>query len=452
MKVIIMIAAIAAMGWFGWSLYEPHAAVKMAPAYAASSSCAECHPSEFESHNKTLHPVIFRPVTDPNQILGDFETSNPLVTFKKEEITYVVGSKWEQVYMRMIDGEYYPFTAKWMVTTQKWVPYKVHEWKKTPASTKCNGCHTTGFNPETYEFKEFGVQCESCHGPASHHIAHQRSTKEMSCLMCHDRHAPKKNDIIVSVKSPVCGQCHSRGTMENAGKEGKLTKFNFPVEYIPGNELDKFAQNTLKEDKKMKNWWGNGISKNRHQEFADFSVSGHAKALEHLKTKKNPHSNAKADDSCLKCHSQDYRSAKERGKPSLKTAKLGLTCVTCHDPHGKKMKNETVCGECHVNIFANTLHGSGSQKHFPCPPEKVGCIDCHMPYIVETGGTFSIRSHAFKIIPPEATQKHGVPNSCQNGSCHTDKPLEWAQTNFRSFYGSQKQMVLQTYLKQDSGK
>ena len=43
-------------------------------------------------------------------------------------------------------------------------------------------------------------------------------------------------------------------------------------------------------------------------------------------------------------------------------------------------------------------------------------------------------SFAFKIIPPEATIKYGMPNSCQNGSCHTDKSTQWAIDEYEKFY------------------
>jgi hypothetical protein len=67
-----------------------------------------------------------------------------------------------------------------------------------------------------------------------------------------------------------------------------------------------------------------------------------------------------------------------------------------------------------------------------------------MPRIVKTGGKFSLRSHAFKIIPPEATKKYGMPNSCQNGSCHADKPLEWAQEEYSKFYPKEKKTLRQS--------
>ncbi|MEA3374195.1 MAG: multiheme c-type cytochrome [Campylobacterota bacterium] len=294
MKKVILLLTFLVVGIIGWYLYSNHSTLEAKPHYVGQKSCAQCHQVQHKSHNNTLHPLIFFPVTSADQIVGDFEQNSPLVTFKKEEITHVVGTKWEQVYMRVIDGDHYPFTAKWMITTQKWVPYKVHNWKETPASTKCNGCHTTGYDSKTYEFNEYGVQCEACHGPASHHVAHQQMSHDTSCLLCHDEHEKFDEDIIVSQKSSVCGQCHSRGRTKTTDEAGKTTLFNFPLKYLPGQDINSsFKPTTPQTDKKNKNWWGNGISKNRHQEFADFSFSKHAKSLENLRNKPNPHGGEK---------------------------------------------------------------------------------------------------------------------------------------------------------------
>ncbi len=449
MRYLLAVVAlgIALMGYF---LYSSHKETKLAPDFVGMQSCQSCHPLQHQSVIHTLHPTIFRPVTSQEQIVGDFSTENPLVTFKKEDIEFVVGSKWEQVYMRMIDGDQYPFPAKWMVTTQQWVPYKTHDWMETPASTKCNGCHTTGYSKDDHSFNEFGVKCEACHGPASHHVAHQKMNRSLECRICHQEHKEYTDDIIVSQKSSVCGQCHSRGQTTIIDKSGTKTLFNFPLEYLPGADLNSsFIQTTLQNDTKGKNWWGSGVSKNRHQEYADFSVSDHAKSLEHLHTKKNPHGTKKSDD-CLRCHSQDYRSAKKGEKPTLESARLGLTCVTCHEPHGADRQIGTKrsladrCSECHVGSKAS------SQEHTPCPSTEVGCVDCHMPYIIKSGGSYPIRSHAFKIIPPEASEKYQMPNSCQNGSCHQDQSLKWAMDAYDSFYRGSKYPTLAEQLKSSS--
>ncbi len=419
---------------------------KESGAFVTSEQCKECHQSHYKSWKKTLHSKIFKVAEHQEEILGDFDSNNSLVHFKRSDIEFVIGSKWEQVYVRKIAGEYYPLTAKWLVTTQQWVPYKVDNWQETPLSTQCNGCHTTGFNSENYEFSEFGVGCEACHGTGHEHVQNKLKLSAAECSICHNlfmgsQAEERKKDIIVSYKSAVCGQCHSRGAQAVDNEHMKI-EFNFPLEYIPGNEIDKaFKPLTAKQDKKGQYWWGNGISKNRHQEYADFARSKHSKSLKNLKEKRGK-CDREPEDSCMQCHSSDYIMADKAHKPSLSEAKEGLTCIICHESHGMD-KNHIrgnsgahKCEQCHADALSRTTAKSG-KPHYPCPVEKIHCADCHMPRIITTGGAFSLRSHAFMIIPPEATEKYQMPNSCQNGGCHDVKDLQWAKKAFNDYYPQQ---------------
>lgn len=435
--IVVLIAAVA-----GGAFYL-HPDFSTKPHYVTSGECQSCHQLYYEAwRDNTLHPKMFRPVTSPDDILADFSKADPeVVTFTKDDIEFVIGNKWEQVYARMIDGEYYPLTAKWYITTQKWVPYKVEDWKDTPLSVNCNGCHTTGFNPDTYEFTEFGIGCEACHGPGSKHVDNHWAMEQPLCAICHRESPAQHQDIIVSVNSAVCGQCHTRGT-QTQDAEHIQTTFNFPLNVTPGEAIGPdFQPMTADRDKKKKHWWGIGLSKNRHQEFADFSLSKHGRALDLMKERHTTDRGEISDD-CLACHSADYILAKAGELPDLKTATQGLTCAVCHEPHGLDRAFASVnispaerCGTCHVDSISIKAAARG-QPHYPGPPSSKGCPDCHMPYIVMSGGAFPIRSHAFKIVPPLATQDFGVPNSCQNGGCHDDKPLDWAIAEFDKFYGS----------------
>ena len=430
--IILLLFAVIAVAYF---LYDSHNNAITPAHYVGMRQCNSCHSVQSYSLMHTLHTKIFRPVTSLDEILADFKNVPSFVKFKKSDIEYVVGSKWEQVYMRKKGNDYYVFPAKWLITTHEWMPFKIHTFKQDRASVQCNKCHTTGYSQDTHGFKEFGVTCEACHGPASKHVAHQQMQQEKVCKICHKNRKKYINDIIVSQKSAVCGQCHTRGTTTIVAKNGKTTLFNFPLEYLPGNKTlgSSFVQSSPKRDKNAKFWWGKGLSKNRHQEFADFSFSKHSKALINLKMKKNPHG-GKKDASCLQCHSEDYRSAKVGEKPTIESAKLGITCVTCHEPHGidknirSKSSVDAKCAQCHIfDIKQKT-------KHYPCPSSKASCIGCHMPLIGKSGGAYTIRSHAFHIVPPEATKKYGMPSSCQNGACHKDKSVEWAIKAYQDFY------------------
>ena len=382
---------------------------------------------------------MFLPVKTGEEIIGDFTSDDPALTFAKEDVEFVIGSKWEQVYARMIDGEYYVLPAKWYVAKKKWVPYKVKDWKETPLSKKCNGCHTTGFDPATLLFSEFGIGCEACHGSGSAHVQNRRMSGDNWCVVCHQGDDPPQKDIVKSVSAAVCGQCHNRGAnvKSDLAAEGE---FNFPLNVKPGENLDKkFVPLTPDQDKKGKFWWGQGVSKNRHQEFADWNNSKHSKALILLHDKYNPEGDRGIlTQACLECHSTDYRHSDEDEKPTLETAKYGVTCVACHDPHGLDKRSvmwrgAQRCGGCHIDSMSHSSSAS-DQPHSPCPPGLVGCPDCHMPRIVKTGGFFSLRSHAFKVIRPMDGMEKGMPNSCKNGDCHADRSLEWLTNAYNRHY------------------
>ena len=434
-KTIIILVVI----FIGAAFYL-HKDVSNKPSYISSKACKDCHKRHYDGWSKTLHPKMFRPVKSPEDILGDFNSKDPALTFKKEDVEFVVGNKWEQVYVKMIDGEYYPLTAKWYIQLNKWVPFKVKDWKETPMSPKCNGCHTTGFDPETFEFSEFGIGCEACHGPGNIHVQNRQKRSYPVCALCHSSDKPEETDIIKSVNSAVCGQCHSRGQSVREGEGGKPA-FNFPVNVTPGEDIKKYF-NLMKPDKGKENkfWWGNGISKNRHQEFADWQNSKHSESLRLMKEKDNK-VRGKMNVRCLRCHSTDYRLSKKGDEPDLETARFGVTCVACHDPHGLdrgtsfKKDGTYVCAGCHIDSIS--FHsGRKGKPHYPCPPSQVACADCHMPYIVKTGGYFSIRSHAFQIIKPADAEALGMPSSCQNGTCHKDRTIDWAKMEFDKFYPS----------------
>jgi hypothetical protein len=75
-------------------------------------------------------------------------------------------------------------------------------------SPKCVVCHLTGADPETGKqpealSKDDGVQCESCHGPASLHMADGKKFKSGDKTVKMDAHINPKPD------EKVCVTCHN---------------------------------------------------------------------------------------------------------------------------------------------------------------------------------------------------------------------------------------------------
>ncbi|HEY2149674.1 MAG TPA: hypothetical protein VGH34_02635 [Vicinamibacterales bacterium] len=67
--------------------------------YVGSAACASCHAPIYARWQKTRMANIVRdPREHPDAIIPDLSTADPLVTFTKDQIAFVYGSKWKQRY------------------------------------------------------------------------------------------------------------------------------------------------------------------------------------------------------------------------------------------------------------------------------------------------------------------------------------------------------------------
>lgn len=130
-------------------------------------------------------------------------------------------------------------------------PIFIAEWTNQGKPSACLVCHTTGYDPETATYKESGVTCEACHGPANPNhpkepmpvdrspdlcgrchsdtrfgwqeykiSTHYQSG--MDCATCHDPHSaslktvdvPVGSDSSIDTVSQLCINCHKENSME----------------------------------------------------------------------------------------------------------------------------------------------------------------------------------------------------------------------------------------------
>src|SRR5579863_5914972 len=190
------------------------------PRYVGSEACRNCHSAIYDRWKKTrMANVVRDPREHPDAILPDLSKPNPLVTFKREEIALVYGSKWKQRYFTKIGEDYFVFPAQWDVTHQAWLPYFVKngtDWwaplyppdnMKRPTGPLCDGCHSVNYDIRTNTVTEWNVGCERCHGPGGDHV--KRPSQENivdpgrlgyvrandTCIQCHSQGRPLKNPI-----------------------------------------------------------------------------------------------------------------------------------------------------------------------------------------------------------------------------------------------------------------
>jgi predicted CXXCH cytochrome family protein len=117
----------------------------------------------------------------------------------------------------------------------------------------------------------------------------------------------------------------------------------------------------------------------------------------------------------------------------------GVTCFSCHDPHGSendaalRRPVKEVCMSCHGINTQNGPHAASIEAHTHHKADSTGsqCIACHMPKIEQTIADVNVSSHTFHFISPVTTEVSKIPNACN--VCHTDKDTAWAKTALKSW-------------------
>src|SRR5579872_43385 len=364
--------------------------------YVGSATCKTCHPALYARWSKTrMANVVRDPKVHPDAILPDLSKPNPLVTFKKDDIAFVYGSKWKQRYFQKVGDDYFPLGAQWDITHQVWRPYNVAkgtDWwvafyppenSARPTGPLCDGCHSVNYDIRTKTVTEWNVGCEKCHGPGAEHARRPSRANIVN---------PARLDSFQA--NNVCIQCHSQGRTLTNPIEGKY--YDWPVGFQVGQDLQKFWR--LEEHK---------LGEQSFTNFADGTA----------------HKN--------RMQGNDFTTSQMYTH--------GVTCFSCHDVHGTENNADllkpanVLCLECHgpnspngpraPTIEAHTHHKAGSAGN--------ECIGCHMPKIEQTIADINVRAHTFKFITPATTEALKVPNPCT--TCHKDKTAKWADGVLRTW-------------------
>ncbi len=273
------------------SVQHPVAGADDTARYVGSAACRSCHTVIYDRWSKTVMANVVRdPKQHPEAIIPDLAKPDPLLTFTKDDIAFVYGSKWKQRYFTKVGDDYFPLPAQWDVThkiwrkyfvpngADWWVPFYPPNNMQRPTGPLCDGCHSVNYDIATKTVTEWNVGCERCHGPGSAHIAKPVRDTIVSPARLNYVHA---ND--------TCIQCHSQGQPLKNPIDGKY--YDWPVGFQMGLHLNDFWK---LEDHKL------GETTFTH--FAD--GTGHKNRMQ----------------------GNDFVT-------SLMYTR-GVTCFSCHDPHG----------------------------------------------------------------------------------------------------------------------
>ena len=217
-----------------------------------------------------------------------------------------------------------------------------------------------------------------------------------SCVDCHPDvhaswsttiHATAFNTLVAggNQDNELCFPCHTVGYGEasgfvNYGATPQLTNVQCENCHGPGSNHFKDPYGAPLELRMQSEQCGlchvscHGLcGENHHPQFEQWSTSKHSEALMDLWGAPD------AEDTCLQCHSTEYRLAPPDQKPGLWEVQYDLECVACHAPMGSpnvgqlRLPPWQLCADCHTMSGAvpgetpkqpqtETLHATGGFK------------------------------------------------------------------------------------------
>ncbi len=424
--------------------------------FVSSKSCRSCHPHEHASWHQSFHRTMTQ-VADERTVQAPFdhvelssrgrtyqlERRGPefwvnLVDPDLEKARFVRGLNmndvpdtqrvWRPVVMTTgshhLQGYWIPSQAGleiyqipfvYDLVDQRWFPVE-DEFLRPPSekrrfavwNSSCIQCHAVAGKPRLKQPRdelwstvaEFGIACESCHGPGEAHVA-----KHSNPLERYQQHFSKSADTTIvnparcdhRRSSEICGQCHSAFAPTNDGEwwhegyryragdhlEESQHHFTFARTQTEKGEAEFFAQS----------YWPDGSNRVGGREYLAMTESTCF---------------LKGEMSCLSCHSM------HQSEPNDQLA-------------FNKLDNHA-CLPCHQKI------NEGLTEHTHHAPSSSGssCYNCHMPH-TSYALMKAIRAH--RIDSPRITEDTTStrPNACN--LCHLDQTLPWTQRWLHEWYG-----------------
>ncbi|MGO8684363.1 MAG: multiheme c-type cytochrome, partial [Thermoleophilia bacterium] len=333
----------------------------------------------------------------------------------------------------------------------------------TSRGASCAGCHSGNYNPAqdvpvagatpvvyptvvdtanpNNAFTEPDIGCSSCHygtsvgaGTSVNPEADPADTAHMSplgnlanpqiCGQCHSHYAT--NVTPYALATPVPG-----GTISNAmyplGYNGLGSATTTPP-WTPNSLSALINVPTPTASQTALPFWSGGQAELSHNgggdEYVEWAetlgqtvngapVTSHANALATLQAMMPDPSNPSAPanaflNSCLQCHSTDYRidAAAGQATPTIATAKYGITCVACHDPHSapQQANGQPVAG-------TNTAMWSAANPQL-ATSESTLCIQCHTGQIAAPATVNDVTQYA---MFPAGQEVHNATKEMMGG-------------------------------------
>ncbi|MCA9001928.1 MAG: hypothetical protein KDB61_08400, partial [Planctomycetes bacterium] len=393
--------------------------------FVGNSACIDCHAGEYLLWRGSHHDRAMD-VANDTTVLGNFadatfagngktsrfyrkgaefwvHTEGPDGEDGDFQITHTFGFEPLQQYLVAFPGgRFQCLPIAWDMRKKEWFhlraqnPVEPDDWLHwtRPAGNwngMCASCHSTDLNKgydfetETYDTTWFGmdVGCESCHGPASDHLAWAQESPEARAADRTLGLQQRTSKITPRAQVELCARCHSRRL--------ELADFEHPG----GDMLDSFIPDLLNEG----------------EYFADGQI---------------------LDEVYVYGSFVQSRMYKE-----------GVHCANCHEVHSGTLRAQgnALCLQCHKPTYDSPEHhhhspftGTPAAPRTP-PIDGTQCVSCHMGGRTYMGLDYRL-DHSMRIPRPDLSVSLGLPNTCN--ACHSDKDAQWARDKVVEWYGEER--------------
>lgn len=429
--------------------------------FVSSDSCRSCHPREYSTWHSSYHRSMTQLAT-PGAVTGRFAGQTETVQgrryrleqvgdeffaefdFRSEQeregvlhprirrkIELVTGSHHMQVYwystghsrrLGMLPIVYLHEVERWVPRGSAFLePPGGYSDESGRWNNGCVDCHTTHGSPRgngEFDFDtqvaEFGIACESCHGPAEDHIAAHRDPLHRFAARNDDASDPSIVDpakLGAHRSTEICGFCHAISSPRSEWHARA---------YRPGDKLGEFWRLTKlhAEDESetaaahlSSAFWPDGMVRTAGREYNGL-----------MATPCYTHGRDDQRMSCLSCHQSHQAEDDLREPKDWANYQLAL--------HGR---DNRACTQCHVEFVEDTA----LVEHTHHVPGSGGslCYNCHMPF-TSYGLLKAVRSHTVHSPDAAVAQSAGRLTACNQ--CHLDETLDWAASRLHEWYGSNR--------------
>jgi len=460
--------------------------------FATSESCRECHREQYKSWHRSYHRTMTA-TAEPDHVKGRFdgrtirvdgydcipsrEDNRFLMTLVNPaweaqlqqqggdprsvpdppqqvyQIGRVIGSHHQQVYLSQApDGAWHTLPLVWDIVRERWITRKssflAPRGESLYHNTKlwnngCIFCHNTGPRPglqvqasltgTSYSWDsrvaELGIACEACHGAAADHVEYQLAQREHAASSpaspspqdvngaaaaepsAHARAVVQPATLSQEQAVLVCARCHGKMVATAEFDRACLVDGDF---FEPGNpdysqrydHPQLTADEPFDERRQGQYFWSDGTPRTTALEYQGMTASSC-----YLNGQMN----------CFSCHSMHSPHA---GDPD---DQLRFS----DDPATGAEMMDRACTQCHSTLTDS--EALAAHTHHATDSSGSRCYNCHMPYQAYALHK-RVRSHRITVPTATVTQKHGVPNACNQ--CHVDRSVAWTTRQLSGWKGA----------------